>query len=386
MMKKLKIFLFSDALGYELAQRYRFMQDELPVRLPVRTQLGYSSTAVPTILSGEPPTVHGHFSFFCRTGVTPFRFFKYLHPFLRPRFVFDNHRVRHKLSRLIAKWKKYTGYFNLYRVPYDRLPYFDYCEKKDIYAPGALAPAPNIRDMLGASGVRYHISDWRRGDDENIRKALASIARKEYEFYFIYTGQLDGILHFHVHEPEVVEEAFAALAKQVGKLLETAHQHAEDVAFYLMSDHGMTPRTGVADLRPVLEGAPFRFGRDFLACYDSTMLRLWVLNPEARTPLMERVAGAPGHWLSEDEKKAFNIDFSDNSYGDEIFLLDPGVQLAPSDMGAKAIPGMHGYSPDDPDSTAALLAERPPPFDPVTIADFFRLMRREAEDLRGPGA
>ena len=87
MPKKLKVFLFSDALGYELAQHYDFMENELPYRHPVRTQLGYSSAAVPTILSGEPPTVHGHFSFFCRTGQYPFWFFRYLHPFLRPKFI-----------------------------------------------------------------------------------------------------------------------------------------------------------------------------------------------------------------------------------------------------------------------------------------------------------
>ena len=55
MKDRVKIFMFSDALGYEIVQRYRFMTDEFPVRLPVRTQFGYSSTCVPTILTGEQP-------------------------------------------------------------------------------------------------------------------------------------------------------------------------------------------------------------------------------------------------------------------------------------------------------------------------------------------
>ena len=37
MKDRVKIFMFSDALGYEIVQRYRFMTDEFPVRLPVRT-------------------------------------------------------------------------------------------------------------------------------------------------------------------------------------------------------------------------------------------------------------------------------------------------------------------------------------------------------------
>lgn len=386
MVKKLKIFLFSDALGYELAENHNFMRDRLPYRYPVRTQLGYSSTAVPTILTGEPPTVHGHFSFFKRTGKSPFSFFRYLHPFFHPEFIFDNHRIRHRLGKLIAKWKRYNGYFNLYRIPYKRLPYFDYCEKKDIYAPGGLAPARNLRDMLTETGIPFHISDWRKSDDENLREAMALIKEEKYEFYFIYTAEIDAMLHFHVHEPQVVAEKFAVYADKVQKLLDTAHEHAEDVAFYLMSDHGMAPRTGVADLKSLLEETSYRFGADYIACYDSTMLRLWILNPDARGELMGRVRKAPGHWLSETEKQQLNINFADNSYGDEIFLLDPGIQLVPSDMSGKPIPGMHGYSPDDKDSNAALLAEQRPPFVPESIADFFRLMCREAEDLRGAGA
>ena len=94
------------------------------------------------------------------------------------------------------------------------------------------------------------------------------------------------------------------------------------------------------------------------------------------------VAGAPGHWLTPDEKSALHVDFSDGAYGDEIFLVDPGIQIVPSDMGAKPIPGMHGFSPDDPDSTACFLSLRPLPENPREIADFFRLMKRAAADLK----
>jgi len=130
MLNQVKIFLFSDALGYEIVQRYKFMPDEFPVRLPVRTQFGYSSTCVPTILTGEPPTRHGHFSFFYRPrGMkSPFSVFRRLHPFLHPSLVFDNHRIRHRMSVFLQRHLGFTGYFNLYRVPYARLPFFDYCE------------------------------------------------------------------------------------------------------------------------------------------------------------------------------------------------------------------------------------------------------------------
>lgn len=380
MKKQVKIFLFCDAFGYEIAQKYHFMEDKLPFRYPAETQLGYSSTAVPTILCGEPPTVHGHFScfYYDREGKSPFKCFNKLQYLMHPRVVFDHHRMRHKISQFIQKWFGWTGYFNLYHLPLDRLGYFDYCEKFDIYAPNALRPAENIRDMLDACGVKYHISNWRRPDKENLDEAEVLLARGDIDFLFIYTGEIDRMLHFHVHEPDYVQARLDELQLRIEKLLEIAGEHYANVAFYMMSDHGMTPLSGSVDLKSEFERPPYRFGHDFIAVYDSTMLRLWILNPAAREPLMRRLDSAPGHWLSEEEKKTLHIDFADHKYGDEIFLLDPGVQLAPSDMGAKAIPGMHGYSPYDKDSTASLLANVEPPLIPKTIADFFRLMKTEA--------
>ncbi len=382
-MKKVKIFLFSDALGYEIAERYRFMTDRLPFRYPVETQLGYSSTAVPTILCGEPPTVHRHFSFFYydRERKSPFAFFRFLHWFCHPRFLFEHHRVRHRISTFLKKLFGFTGYFSLYRVPFERLPYFDYCEKSDIFAPGGLAPARNLCDMLRESGVRFHISDWRRSDRENLEAATALLQEGEVQFLFIYTAGLDGMLHFHVHEPEFVKERLTEFQALVEQMLAAAETHYEDVSFYLFSDHGMTPLTGTADVKARLEALPYRFGKDFVVCYDSTMVRLWILNPACRPALMESVAGLPGHWLSGEEKKRWRVDFTDSQYGDEIFLLDPGVQVVPSDMGAKPIPGMHGYSPADRHSTAVLLASREPDHVPENIAAFFNLMKRETEDL-----
>ncbi len=379
-----KVFVFSDALGFELVSRHHFLEKELPFRYRLRTQLGYSSTAVPTILTGTPPTVHRHFSFFFldRAGESPFRAFRFLGRLFHPRFIFDNHRVRNRVSRFWKKLFGFTGYFNLYRVPYERLPLLDYCEKRDIFAPGGLAPVENLRDMLERSGVRYHISDWRRSDAENLREARELLERGEVEFLFVYTAGLDGMLHFHVGDHAFEAGELERFGESVRELMAAAARGGRDWELALFSDHGMTPLRFPVDLRSRLEATRFRFGRDFAACYDSTMLRLYLLTPECRETLMKTLDGAPGHWLSEEEKRSLHIDFEDRQYGDEIFLLDPGVQLAPGDMGGKPIPGMHGYTPDDPDSDACLLCSREPGFVPEEIAGLFTLMKRGAEALR----
>ena len=55
MKNEVVVFLFIDALGWELVQRTNFMSEKLPFRRKIEMQFGYSSTAIPTILSGKTP-------------------------------------------------------------------------------------------------------------------------------------------------------------------------------------------------------------------------------------------------------------------------------------------------------------------------------------------
>ena len=63
-MKRVEIFLFIDALGWKIAEEHRFLEKELPERRKLEMQFGYSCTAIPTLLSGEKPSVHGHLGLF----------------------------------------------------------------------------------------------------------------------------------------------------------------------------------------------------------------------------------------------------------------------------------------------------------------------------------
>jgi hypothetical protein len=66
-------------------------------------------------------------------------------------------------------------------------------------------------------------------------------------------------------------------------------------------------------------------------------------------------------------------------YGDTILLMDPGWQIAPCDMGLKALPGMHGFAPEHEDSYAALLSSGPVDTQLGCVDDYFRLMREKMD-------
>ena len=115
--KKLSLFVFIDAVGWEILRRRRFLEDLLPERAPLQTIFGYSCTCDPTILTGKMPREHGHFSFFrYDPAASPFGAVRRLD--LLPRWITGSARVRNRLSRLIAKSLGYTGYFQIYHMPF----------------------------------------------------------------------------------------------------------------------------------------------------------------------------------------------------------------------------------------------------------------------------
>jgi predicted AlkP superfamily pyrophosphatase or phosphodiesterase len=337
-------------------------------------QFGYSSTAIPTILSGKQPVDHKHLNFFYYDpDNSPFKIFKYL-SFL-PEVIFGNWRVRTRLSRLIAKWYGYTGYFSLYSVPFKRLPYFNYIEKKDVFVPGGLAPISNLADELEKRGVPYHISNWRLSESDNIQIAIDEINKGGIQFGFIYTAAMDALLHKVTKAGKDIDIKLQWYSEQVKKILAAANENYDEVSFTIISDHGMTTLTEAIDVQSMVESVPYEWGVDYTSFHDSTLGRYWFHNDDARDAIMSKLELAPhSRILSEEEKVKYGINFPDNMYGEEILLMDPGYQIAPCDLGAKPLAGMHGFDPEDADSYACLLSSVRPSTLPHHVKDYFRVM------------
>ena len=104
MGKHLTLFMFIDAVGWEIIKKNDFCAQALPFRYPSKMQFGYSSTAIPTILSGKKPVEHKHFSFYYYDPVkSPFKIFKYLLLQYLPGRIFNRWRVRHLLSAALVQ-------------------------------------------------------------------------------------------------------------------------------------------------------------------------------------------------------------------------------------------------------------------------------------------
>jgi len=375
--------MFIDALGWEIIKDRGFLKDLLPHRYRVQMQFGYSSTAIPTILTGEKPTVHKHLSFYYYAPEkSPFKLFRMLLLPYIPGIIADRWRARHILSKLVAKLYGYTGYFEMYAMPFNRIHYFDYIEKTDIFVPNGLAPVKNLADKLEEKHIPHHISNWRLTEAQNVETLITEVQKGEIRFAFLYTAAMDGLLHMVTKDGKEIDEKIEWYSGQIRRIIKEVKKRYDDFYFAVLSDHGMTTLTGVVDVKSQVERLGLKFGEDYVAVYDSTMGRFWFLNEQAEERILNLLHQVThSHVLSEEEEKKYFIDFENQMYGEKYLLMDPGWQIEPCDMGTKALPAMHGFAPEHEDSYAALLSCEPVDIELKSVDDFHRLMVHKMEGL-----
>lgn len=358
MKPRIDIFVFADALGWEIASKRRFAEDLLPVRNRCDTLLGYSSTCDPTILTGALPCEHGHFSFFVKAapGASPF---KGLRPLgILPEIVAGHHRIRNKVSRFVARRKGYSGYFQLYSVPFSKLHHLDYTEKRDIYEPGGITGGQTtIFEHWQRSGKPWTRSNWRLSDAENIAHARREIEKGDVELLYLFTAGLDAVMHKHGVNHAEVDAAFARFEENLKSLADLASSRYRDVRIHLFSDHGMADVNVCSDLLPRWNRLGLKYGRDYVAVWDSTMVRFWFADESSRRTAICWLDEQPdGEILTDERLAGYGCLFPDRKYGELFYLLPSGSLFVPSFLNQRKVTAMHGYPPEHPDSAAAWLS------------------------------
>lgn len=381
MKAKLPLFIFIDALGWEIVQQHpSFLQSLTPVRQELQTIFGYSSACDPSIISGLLPSQHGLWSSFYYSPQTcPYGWVRHLR-FL-PSVVTDYHRVRHKLSQGIKKIHGFTGYFQIYNVPFQYLPLFDYAEKDRIWGAEGLPRGETVFSLLTKEERPFYVDDVTHDDGKKIEDLKGRVEREEIEFAYLLLGGLDGTMHGVGTQHPKVGELLSWYERKLSELVAVAEQHYGEVPIYVFADHGMHNVTKGVDLQADVEALGLQFGVDYAAVYDSTMARFWFFHEEAKSKITRLLSSLDqvGRMVADQELSQWGVYFPDHQYGESIFLLHSGLVIAPCFMGRKAIPGMHGYDPSDRDSSAAILSNRPLPQGLESIEQIFWLMLKEME-------
>jgi hypothetical protein len=373
----LHVFVLIDALGWQCLQGRPFLQDILPYRRPLRTVLGFSSGAIPTILTGTWPSENGHWNlFYYDPAGSPFRWLRYF-SWLPDALL--NSRVGSKILKELGRHVLGVGPLFDCAVKPSLLRWFNYAERRDIYEPNGISGRDSIFDQLIERGIPYHSYTYHQETDAQIvEHVLRDMETSPSHFYFLYLSEMDMFLHMKCQQPQQIDEKLAWYDDRLRKIFACARALDPDATMTVFSDHGMTPVNRHYDLMKDIECLPYQMPADYLVVYDSTMARFWFFSDQARIQITQVLKESScGRIVSETELRELGVWFADSRYGELVFLLRPGWLLARSDFnGPQWMPfGMHGYHPDDPYSDAVFLSSCQPRSEPHTIADVYGRMR-----------
>lgn len=370
-MRETTIVILIDALGSALAERHGFHPPSLPHRSRLRTVLGFSQAALASIFTGLAPGGHSLWMMYSfARGKSPFSWLTLVPSSVSSKRLWLRRFMRWKLQHI----DRVSGYYSLYDVPRGVLPYLDIPARGDIFAPGGAGDAPTIFDELEKSGTARLIWDYRTNEERSFDELEAAVREKRGAFYLLYTAGLDSDLHRHGSRAPAVGAHLDWYRERIERICDAARS-AGPANVYVFGDHGMCDVREHIDVMARVDALGLEIPRDYVPFYDSTMARFETRSPRARGELTALLGGQPsGRLLSDDERIALGVAFSDGRFGDLVFLADPGVIILPSFMGRDAVAGMHGYHPDAEDMYSALFSNAALPAREMSICDMAGLM------------
>ena len=345
------VIVFVDALGPALAmQLAEHLRTPMTAR-GLRGVLGYSTGALPTVLTGAPPNVHGRMCLFTRAGgaerlLAPLRWLGLL-----PRLLHERRRVRAAVERLLRWRHGLDGYLALHRVPPRAFSWLDIPEREDLFAADTIGGATTFLADARRAGLSVYAAPWQLRESERWAASDAALAAAAPSLTFLYATELDGVMHAEGTRAQRLDERMARLAVHIDRARDRLSAGGAVVTTLVVGDHGMADVTRTVDPRPVLARAKVTH-----AFVDSTMVRAW--GPAAELAQLRRAFeddGAPGRWL---DPAALATRAVPEHQADGLWLLPEGALFAPSFLGG-AVRGMHGYDLDQPSAQAGLLSDDP---------------------------
>ncbi len=354
MSRPVVIVVLVDALGWEVARRHAFAPRALPQRAPLDTVLGYSSAAIPSLLTGQPPSAHGCWSMYRRArGDSPFGALRVLRV-LPPLPHALEWRLRRVVRRVLDRRGAIRGYYDLYEIPLRELSRFALATPADPWEPGGVPGCESLFDRMEHDGVRWKAWTWRTDEAENVEALVAALSG-DHDVLVLYTAELDARMHRVGVADESVGESLRRWDERLSRIEEAAREAGRDPRMVLLSDHGMTQVERTVDVEACLAARGIRRPHDAAWFLDSTMVRMWGNGEFAAAVGAALGDEGVADLLDDDALERFGCRFPDGAYGEWIVLARPGVLFVPSFMGSRPVAAMHGYDPGDAHSPGVFM-------------------------------
>ena len=340
-MKRRVLFVFVDALGPQQFKRFEGRLKDLDKHRTLDGILGYTSGALPTILTGTQPAIHGRACLFSRCEsedslLSPLSWLGFL-----PRIVHERPRVRNWATNWLKKKRGLTGYVALHKVPPALFRHLDLPERDDLFQAPEIGGAPTFLSAARKAGLNVFAAPWQVPEKPRWELVHSELKDSDPDLSFLYASELDAILHKEGNHGEQADAAIARISDNINRARDALSAKGGELHTLIVGDHGMGEIHTVIDPRKMVKS--MKAGRVFV---DATMMRVWGDSKKlAQIAQQIERAGWPGQFLGQAALRQQHFPTQGSPYGDAIFVLDEGAMFAPSFLGG-ACAGMHGYTMD----------------------------------------
>lgn len=370
MPKHRVLVVFIDAFGPDQLDRLAEFFEFLPYKKALHGILGYSSGALPTILTGTTAEEHGRMCLFSarKTGETSvLRPLKWLG--LLPKIVHERSQVRRVAEKMITKAAGLEGYVALHKVPPELFEWLDMPERDDMFQARDIGGVPTFLADARDAGLAVYSAPWQLPEEQRWNHSFAALKAEKPDLAFLYATALDGIMHQEGPTGPQSVDAAERIASNIEIARDIMSANGANLTTLVVGDHGMAAVEQTLDPRKMLA----RVG-EMRLFVDSTMIRAWGTDSElSRLRLEIEKENWPGTWLQGDKLNSRKVPKND-VFGRALYLLEQGCLFAPSFLGGR-MAGMHGYDTTCDCSKAALASDRPIDDDVTGIDDIASVVR-----------
>ncbi len=376
MKDEIHLIFLIDGLGWEVIRDESMFEFPQGIRSPLDTVLGFSSSAIPTILTGKMPEDHGFWNLFYRNEKgTDFPLFNYVSK-LDPK-ISNNKYVRKSLLIANKFVRKFKGYYQAYDFPSEKLSKIAISESNDIYSVGGIGGSNSLIDYLDENFKEEYLKySYKDGlcDDEIFGAIKFGISKDDPKVVFAYFCEYDAFGHKNATNSSLMKKRAREYASNVEAVVKLCKKKYNHVKLDVFSDHGMVPFEKGVDLFGHLNELWPDWEKSIFSFVDSTMARFYC-NEEQGERLKRCLDGFEGRWLAQDELDKYHVDFK-GKYGNAFYILSAGSQFVPSHMEKGHCEGMHGYLPEDKNMLASHITNYDVEDSPKHIADLFDHLKR----------
>jgi predicted AlkP superfamily pyrophosphatase or phosphodiesterase len=232
-------------------------------------------------------------------------------------------------------------------IPVDMLDYFE-SSQPPIFKPNALGKITTLFDVLRKNNINFKFiaQPLTKGDDDTFNKAIESVEKGNYSFWFIKFGNLDSLGHIFGPKSHELRKELKKIDSLVEQIMNQFRAKYSNSLFIILSDHGMIEVNKKVDLTQELTDLNLCIPKDYIFFLDSTMARFWFFNQIAKKKITSKLSdikeGYMPHITNLEQLGINNIGYR---YFEEIFVLNERNIFFPDFFWRSTPPkGMHGYA------------------------------------------